>query len=71
MITIDDLKNIKFYSYPQPYSFENKFEIKCLYNGVTHFYSKKLGVKEIYRNDQELKDMLIEGLLEQLNREHP
>ena len=71
MITIDDLKNIKFYSYPQPLSRAYEFEVRCQYNGITHIYSIKSNLDDVYKNAQELKDELIEGLLEQLNREHP
>ena len=69
MIKIENLKDIKFDSYPQPLSHACEFNVKCLYNGIVHSYSKKLYTEEFYKNDQELKDMLLNGLLEQLNRE--
>lgn len=70
MITIDDLEFIRFYNYTQALSRAQEYVIRCSYKGKHHFYSKKIyDSDKTYKNEQELKDELIEGLLEQLNRE--
>ena len=71
MITMDDLTKVKFYKYPQSLSFAYVFEIRCQYQGVTQTYSKKVNTKELekYGIMPVTEKSLLEGLLDQLNRD--
>lgn len=71
MVKLNDLTDVEFHRYTNPFNRNYEFQVECQYKGTKHFYSKKLTVIEAekFNWEEELQPDLIKGLLKQINRD--